>query len=459
MKVLICGAGQVGYSIASYLSDENYQVTVIDQDENLVARVSEDLDVNGVVGFASNPDTMARADASHADLMIAVTRSDEVNMVACQIGHSLFGIPKKIARIREQSYLKPEWANLFSRAHMPIDEIISPEVIVAQDIYNRLSVPGTTYVATIKQGVFHVIGLIVDADSPLLQARPNEIYKLFPNLDFRIIAVLRKGESVVLSEIGALEAGDEIFLIVRTGHMDRVMKAFGKLQREARRIIVAGAGNVGEGVVKLIEERNSGEQVKLIEANHRRARALSEDMKSGVILHGDVLDRAILEEAGISKVDTFIAVTNDDETNILGSLLAKQYGAKRSITLVNNSAYSPLVGPLGVDSMVSPRALIVGQVMQYVRRGRILHIHNLRHGFAEVMEAQVTESAHIANKMVEDLDLPDSVMLALIVRGEDYSFPAPEDYVRPGDYVVAIAPQEHAQLVQKLFAVQVDLFD
>lgn len=459
MKVLICGAGQVGYNLAAYLADEGNNVTVVDHDPQLIARVSDDLDVNAVEGFASNPDVLNAAKAGESDLMIAVTRSDEVNMVACQIGHSLFGVPKKIARVREQAYLQPEWSNLFSRTHMPIDVIISPEVVVAEDIYERLSVPGATFASSLAGGAIHLLGAVCDEDCPLVNTPVAELESLFPNLTFRIIALLRAGRTIIAWQDTHIEEGDEIFFIADTHQLKRVMQAFGFDREEARRIVIAGGGNVGSGVVRLMQERKRGEQVRMIEYNPKRAEYLSQEFGDKVVvLNGSALEKAILEQASISKVDTFIAVTNDDETNILSSLLAKQYGAKRSMTLVNNPAYSPLVGPLGVDAMVSPRAIVVAEVMRHIRRGRIRDIHHLRHGFAEVIEAEVSENCNIANMTPADESIPEDVMIVAIVRDGEIILPNAEEVIRPGDHVVVLSPQEQARAVEKLFSVQVDIF-
>jgi trk system potassium uptake protein TrkA len=458
MKVIVCGAGQVGYSIAAYMAEENNNVTIIDQDPSLIARVNDELDVSGLVGHAPNPDTLNLAGANEADLLIAVTRSDEVNMMACQIGHSLFGIPKKIARIRNQSYLKPEWSNLFSRTHMPIDVIISPENIIAEDIYSRLSVPGTTYATTLAQGAIHLIGLVCAEDCPLVNTSLEEIETLFPDLNFRIVEILRRGVPMTAREGSHIEKNDEVFVVVDAQHLKRTMQAFGFVSEKARRIVIAGGGNVGTELTKLLNKRGRGEQIKLIEDNMDRARYLSENGCNAVVLHGSALEKDILEQASISRVDTFIATTNHDETNILSSLLAKQYGAKRSITLVSNPAYSPLVGPLGVDAMISPRALLVASVMRHIRRGRIQHIHNLRHGFAEVIEAEVSESAMIANTPLGELDLPDNVIIAAIYRDDKVILPKEDDTIRVNDWVIILAPQVHAHIIEKLFSIHVDIF-
>jgi trk system potassium uptake protein TrkA len=458
MRVIICGAGQVGYSIASYLTNEENDVTVVDHKPELISQINEDLDVNGIVGHASNPDILNAANANDADMIIAVTQSDEVNMVACQIGHSLFGIPKKIARIRDQSYLQPAWSNLFSRAHMPIDVIISPEVVIAQEIYKRLSIPGTTHVSELAGGRLYLLGIICGEECPLIDTPLHQISNLFPDLSFRIVAILRKSKPVWPDKNEQLHIGDEAFFIVDKKHLKRSMAAFGHEEKEARRVVIAGGGAVGYGLATLLKKKSPSTQFKIIERNVVRSRFLSERMENTIILNGSSLDKEILEEASISNVDTYVAVTNDDESNILGSLLAKQYGCSRVITLVNNNVYSPLVGPLGIDTMVSPRLMIVATIMQHVRRGRIKGLHNLRDGFVEVIEAEISESSKIVNTPVGELKLPGKVMVAAIIRDDEMIMPKPEQQIRADDHVIVVSPREQAHNVEKMFSVQVDLF-
>ncbi len=458
MRVIICGAGQVGYNIASYLAREENDVTVVDNNPPLIAKINDDLDVNAIVGHASNPDVLDAAGARDADMIVAVTQSDEINMVACQIGHSLFGIPKKIARIREQAYLQPAWSNLFSRAHMPIDVIISPEVIIANDIYQRLSVPGTTYVTEMAEGKAHLIGVICEDDCPVVNTPLNQLTNLFPDLSFRVLAILRDNKPIIPDDTDDLRVGDEVFFIVDTDHLKRTMAAFGHEEREARRIVVAGGGNIGYGLVKLLKERQPGVSIKIIEHNESRAAFLSEHLANTIIFNGSSLDKAILKEAAIEDTETFVAVTNDDESNILGSLLAKQYGCDRVITLVNNDVYSSLVGPLGVDAIVSPRSTIVATIMQHVRRGRIRGLYNLRDGFAEIIEAEVSDTSSVVNTTIEEMDFPHEVLVGAIIRDEEILMPAPNFVIRAGDIVIVLASRAQAQNVEKMFSVQVDLF-
>lgn len=458
MRVIICGAGQVGYNIASYLAREENDVTVIDLQPSLVAQINDELDVNGIVGHASNPDVLKSAGATDADLIIAFTQSDEVNMVACQIAHSLFSVPKKIARVREQAYRDPAWANLFSRAHMPIDVIISPEDILAQEIYQRLSIPGTTFVVPLAENKAHIIGVSCDENCPILNTTLHQISALFSDLSFRIISILRKGKPIIPSPEEQILEDDEVYFVVDTDHLDRTMKAFGHDKEKARRIVIAGGGQIGLRLSKLLKE-NTKTNIKIIESNEERASYLSEQLPDVIVLHGNSLDNDILEEASIDHVETYVALTNDDESNILGSLLAKQSGCNRVITLVNNKSYSNLVGPkLGVDAIVSPRSTIVANIMQHVRRGRIKGLHSLGNGFAEVMEVEVSEAASVVNTDIEDLALPSDVVLGAIIRDDDVIIPDGKETIRARDHVIVLSSQEQAQEVEKMFSIQVDLF-
>lgn len=457
MRVIICGVGQVGLGIAAYLAKEDNDVTIIDEPQNIIGQITDDMDVNAIAGFPSNPDVLNRAGAKDADMIIAVTGSDEVNMVACQVAHSLFGVPKKIARIRAQGYRDPAWSNLFGRSHMPIDVIISPEILVAQDIYRRLSIPGTTSVVTLADGKARLIAVVCMEDCPVLHTQFSQLGELFPDLSFRVVFIQRGEKRIIPDGDEMLEAGDEAYIVLDNVHLRRVMAAFGHMEKEARSIIISGGGNIGYALVKTLREKLRGVQIKVIEHNEKRAKFLSETLEDIVVLYGDTLDGNLLKEASIDRAEAYIALMNDDESNILGSLLAKRYGCKRVLTLVNNNAYYPLVGPLGIDAMISPRSTIVSNIMQHVRRGRIRGIHNLRDGFSEVIEAEISSSSAIVNTKIGDLDLPREVVFGAIVRGDAVIMPEPDFELREHDIAIVWATREQVRSVEKMFAVQVSL--
>ena len=352
----------------------------------------------------------------------------------------------------------PAWSNLFSRAHMPIDVIISPEQVIAEDIYERLSVPGTTFVITLAEGKAHMVGVICGEDCPVVNTPIRQLESLFSGLSFKIMGILRNNKPIIPTADEQLFIGDEVYFVADTRHLGRVMSAFGHEEKEARRIVIAGGGNIGLSLAKMLLKQGRGTQIKIIEHNEKRAEYLSEQLEDVIVLRGDGLDQDILHEASIENVETLVAVTNDDESNILGSLLAKQAGCERVITLVNKNSYTPLIGPLGIDAMVSPRSTIVSTIMQHVRRGRIRGLHNLRDGFAEVFEAEVSDNSSLVNTDVGEADWPPDVILGAIIRDNEVIIPKPEDMMKAGDILIILASQGQAKALEKIFSVQVDLF-
>jgi trk system potassium uptake protein TrkA len=338
MKVIVCGSGQVGFNIARYLASENADVTVIDQAPELIQKITDSLDVSGIVGFASHPDVLERAGAADADMVIAVTYADEVNMVACQVCHSLFEVPTKIARVRHQSYLDPLWLNLFSSQHMPIDVIISPEIEVARAIARRLQIPGAFDVINLAEGKVSLIGVHVRDDTPIIDTPLRQLTDLFPDLHIVVVAINRRGRGIVAHGDDELRPGDDVYFVCETAHLSRAMMTFGHEEKEARRLLIIGGGNIGLNLAKTVEHAYPQVQLKVIEIDKARAEMVAQTLNRTVVLHGDALDVEILDEANIEATETVIAVSNDDEVNILSSLLAKRHGARRAITLVNSTS-------------------------------------------------------------------------------------------------------------------------
>ncbi|MEC7463247.1 MAG: Trk system potassium transporter TrkA, partial [Pseudomonadota bacterium] len=355
MKVIVCGAGQVGYHIARQLSLENHDVTVVDSSEENIRSVNETLDVQALQGFASYPDVLERANAADADLLIAVTQSDEVNMVACQVAHSLFNVPTKLARVRNQSYLRPIWADLFSRDNMPIDVIISPELEVARAISRDLVIPGAFDTVPMVDGKVRVIGVRCNDDCPVINTPLRQLTGVFPDLHIVIVGIIRDGKTIVPGADEEMFAGDDVYFVADNEHVGRAMNIFGHEESQARRIIIAGGGNVGVFLGQLVRDEHPGVYARVIDANREVAERAARRLPETTVIAGNALDPAILEEAGVDVTEAIVAVTNDDETNILGSLLAKRHGAERAIALVNNTNYSPLITTLGVDVVISPR--------------------------------------------------------------------------------------------------------
>ena len=458
MKVIVCGAGQVGFNIAHYLASENNDVTVIDQRPELIRKITDTLDVQAVLGHASQPSVLEQAGAGDADMLIAVTHADEVNMVACQVAHSLFDVPTKIARIRSQSYLQPMWATLFSREHMPIDVIISPEIEVARAITRRLQVPGAIDVIPLAGDKVRLIGVRCDPDTPLINTPLRQLTVLFPDLTIVVIGIVRDGKPIVPTAEDQMLEGDEVYFVVDTQHVGRALAAFGREDQEARRIVVFGGGNIGLFLAQQIEAQHPNVAIKIIEINKERAEFVAKTLTRSVVLNGDVLDMEILTEAGVSTAETVVSVTNDDETNILAALLAKRSGARRAMTLINKASYKALVGPLGVDVVINPRAITVSNILQHVRRGRIHAVHSLHEGFGELIEADALETSSLVGKPLRDVKLPVGVLLGAVVRNGTVISPRGNTVVQAGDRVVLFATAEAVKKVEKMFSVRLEYF-
>ena len=458
MKVIVCGAGLVGFNIARYLSSEKNDVTVIDQSPDLVKRVSDQLDVQGIIGFASHPGVLQAADAGGADVIIAVTQHDEVNMVACQVAHSLFNVPTKIARVRAQNYLDPVWSDLFTRENLPIDVTISPEIEVARAVMRRLEVPGAIDVVPFADGKVQVIATRLNEGCPVVDTPLRRLTELFPDLHIRVMGIVRDQEVMVLSGDSSMAVGDDIYFAAEVDHVPRAMSAFGHEEVEARRILIVGGGNVGLSLALEIEESYPRVSPKIIEYNRDRAGVIAEQLQRTVVLNGDVLDREMLNEANVQATETVIAVTNDDEVNILGSLLAKREGCERAVTLVNNVTYEPLLASLGIDVVVNPRAITVSRILQYVRRGRIRGVYSLQDGLAEIIEGEAMETSPLVGVPLTDVHLPAGIVAGAVIRGDEVIIPRGGTVIQPKDRVVIFTVAEGVKHLEKMFSVRLEYF-
>ncbi len=458
MRVVICGAGKVGYTIAEYLSRENNDITIIDSDENSINRITSDLDVNGIVGHASSPDVLSKAGLSNADMLLAVTYSDEVNMIACQVAHSLFNVPKKIARVRNQDYLNQAWINMFSRDHLPIDVIISPEMEVARAIYERLAVTGATEVIPVHNEQAYLIGVVCDDKSPILDTPLGQLRSLFPDVKAHIVGIIRKGKAFIPDLSTQIQVNDEVYFVSKADDVDRAMSVFGLSTKKKQKIIIVGGGNVGYELARLLVEKNEASNLTIIEHNKARAQFLSENLNGVLVLNGDGLDPEVLKEAAVFKADTFISVSNDDETNALSALEAKQFGCKRAMSLVTRKNYANLLLSINIDAIISPQDITVSRILRHVRRGRIKAAYNLRNGFAEFIEAQASENCRIVNTPLSELNIPKEMQVAAIIRDDEFTLPRRDTIIRAGDHVIMFALEGHAQDVEDYFCVDVDLF-
>lgn len=458
MKVIICGAGQVGFNIARYLADEAADVTVIDQSAELIQKISSALDVSGVVGFASHPDVLERAGAPDADMLIAVTYADEVNMVACQICHSLFEVPTKIARIRDQSYLAPIWSDLYSEANMPIDAIISPEMEVSRAIERRLMIPGAFDAITLVDGRVTLVGVHIRPETPIINTPLRQLTELFPDLHVYVVAIKRGSETITPSPRDELQPGDDAYFLCDTTHLERAMASFGCDEKEARRVVVIGGGNIGLELARLLEEKHRHVQLKVVEAEKERAEQVARALHRSLVIHGDALEQEILTEANVATAETTIAVSNDDKVNILTALLAKQAGAQRTIVLINSSSYGQLLPRLGIDTVVSPRAITVSSILQHVRRGRIRAVHSLSEEVGEIIEAEVLETSELAGRTIAEAGLPAGVIIGALVRDKTFVLPRGQTKIRAGDLIVLFSRPSSVKKVERLFSVKLEFF-
>lgn len=458
MKVLVCGAGQVGFGIAERLSAEGNDVTLIDVRADLVQRVNDTLDARAYVGNGANPDVLERAGARECDMIIAVTLHDEINMIAAQVAGTLFDVPTKIARVRSQTYLKQEWAKLFSRGGMGIDYIISPEREVGEMVLRRLSLPGAFDTVSFADGAVASIGLSCDSDCPVINTPLRQLSELFPDFPAVVVAVQRGGQLIIPHSDDQLAEGDDVYLVTPTNQVARALKIFGQSEAPTRRVIIAGGGHIGLYVARELERRHSGVKAKVIEASRARAVEIADHLERTVVLHGSALSEELLREAEVTSTDTILALTNDDQVNILASALAKQLGAARSLCLVNSTGYANLLRSFDIDSEINPRVITVSRILQHVRRGRIRAVHSVGNGGGELMEAEALETAPIVGKALKDLPRLDGVRVGAILRGGKVIIPDGDAQIQVKDRVILFSTAESVREVEQLFRVSIEFF-
>ncbi len=458
MKVIICGAGQVGSGIAERLSAEDNDVSVIDKSVELIAAIQDNYDVRGYVGHGSDPDVLAAAGAEQADMIIAVTLYDEVNMVACQVAHSLFDVPTKVARIRAQSYLQPHWIDLFSREHMPIDVIISPEIEVGEMVLNRIALPGSTDTVRFGDGLVNMVAIECDDNCPVVDTPLEQLSDLFPDLNALVVGVWREGKIFTPHSMDSLMVGDLAYVIVERGKVKRTLSIFGHEEPDASRIVIAGGGNIGQYVAKSIEERQPNTKVKIIESSRKQAVTIAESLERTVVLHGSALDQNILQEADIHHADLMVALTNDDQVNILSSVLAKRLGCKTNLSLLNNTSYHDFTRTLGIDAHINPRSVTISKVLQHVRRGRIRGVHSIQNGMAEIIEAEALDTSSLVGKPLREQELPEGIRIGAICRGGEVIFPDGDAIIKAKDRVIVFAMRDRVKQVEQMFRVSLEYF-
>ncbi|MBB4102492.1 Trk system potassium transporter TrkA [Allorhizobium borbori] len=458
MKIIICGAGQVGYGIAERLAQEDNDVSVIDTSASLVAAISDKLDVRGYVGHGAHPDVLARAGAEQADMIIAVTLYDEINITACQVAHSLFNVPVKIARIRAQQYLQPEYSDLFSRENLPIDVAISPEIEVGKMVLRRISFPGAEDVFRFADDAISMIAIECMADCPVVNTPLKQLSQLFPDLVATVVGVYRNGKLLIADSSEQLDVGDLAYVICQREHVRRTLGLFGHDEQAASRIVIAGGGNIGQYVARNIELLQPKTRVKIIESERPRAVALSEELNHTIVLNGSALDQAMLNQADIADTELMVSLTNSDQINILSSVMAKQSGCKSALALINNTALQEMVETLGIDAYINPRAVTISRVLQHVRKGRIRSVYAVQQGAGEVIEAEALETSPLVGKPIRDLDLPEGVRIGAVYRAGTVLRPDGDFRVKAKDRVVLLATAAAVRHVEQLFRVSIQYF-
>jgi trk system potassium uptake protein TrkA len=458
MKIIICGAGQVGFGIAERLAAEDNDVSVIDTAPELIQRVSDALDVNGFVGHGSHPEVLEEAGARDADMIIAVTLHDEINMVACQVAHTLFNVPTTIARVRSQAYLAPHWRDLFSREQMPIDVIISPEIEVGEMVVRRLGLPGAFESVSFGDGLIAFAGVRCEEDCPVLDTPLRQLTELFPDLPAVVAAVIRNGELFVPHGESRLEACDDVFFVARHDQVERTLKIFGHEEKRARRAIIAGGGAIGLYVARRLEETSSRTRLTVIDSNRHRADAIASELRRTVVLQGSSLDEDVLQEAGVESTDALIALTNDDQANILSCAMAKRFGVPHTLCLVNTPGFLPMVRSLGIDAHVSPRMITVSRILQHIRRGRIKSVHAVFNGAGEAIEAEALETSPLVGRPLRDLDLPEGLRIGAILRAGQVIIPNGGTVIEANDRVVIFAVADRVHDVEQMFRVSLEFF-
>ncbi len=454
MKIIILGAGQVGSSVAANLCSEANDITLIDHDPAPLRNLQERLDLKTVTGVASHPSTLAQAGARDADMIIAVTNSDEINMVACQVAYTMFHTPMKIARVRNSEYLNS--AGFFAQEAMPVDVLISPEQVVTEYIARLIGVPGALQVLDFASGRVQMVALKIVLQSMLVDKRISELSGRLPTIEFRIVSIFRGGQTIIPDGDTEILAGDEVFIIGAPKHIRNLLKSTKHTDEPVKRIIIAGGGNIGRRLAKLLEKKY---QVKVIELSAHTARQAAEELSHAIVLNGDAADEELLLEENIENTDVFCALTNADEANIISCMLAKRLGAHKVMALINRAAYVDLVQSNVIDIAISPQQATIGSLLAHIRKGDVVVVHSLRRGAAEAIEAVAhgdRNTSNVVGRTIEELTLPPDTSIGAIVRDDKVIIVHHDTVIASEDHVILlVGDKSRVPEVEKLFQVRV----
>ena len=452
MKIIILGAGQVGGSLALSLANESNDITLVDNDSKRLYELQDRADLQTITGHASYPTVLAQAGARDADMIVALTNSDETNMVACQVAYTLFHTPTKIARVRTADYL--EFQDLFVQEALPIDVLISPEILVSNYVQNLIEHPGALQVLNFAEGKVKLIALSLYDNSQYVGKRVRKVFDDVKTKEARLVAIYRGKQALAIDQDTKLEAGDDLFFIAAASQAKNVTTVLQGLDKPNRRVIIAGGGNIGYQLASVLEPHY---RVKIIERNAERSRWLSETLDKTVVLKGDAADESMLLDENIDNADVFCALTNDDEANILSAMLAKRMGARKTLSLINRPSYIELVESGMIDIAISPQQVTIGALLAHIRRGDVVAVHSLRKGSAEALEAVAhgdRKTSKVVGRAISDLKLPRGANIGAIVRNDEVIIAKSEVVIEPEDHVIMyLADKNKVRDVERLFQV------
>ena len=453
MNIIICGAGMVGFSISKQLQSQGHSVTVIDQSSEDIKKINDTQDVKGIVGRATFPSVLENAGAKDADMIIAVTRNDETNMIVCQIASSLFNISKKIARIRSKEFLEGKWSKLYNKSNIPIDVIISPEREVAKSLFRKLEAPGALDNVPFVKDKVKLLEILIEKKCPIANIPLKDLTKKFPEFKAYIFGAERKESFVFFKKNDQMKVGDKVYLVVSTDQINKLLSVFGHDEKVAKKILIIGGGNIGLHLAKLLENTD-GLRTKIIEKDKIRAEQIAEELSSAIVICGDPLDEKILKEANIEEIETVFALTDDDEDNIMTCVLAEKYTpSKRTIAIINKHNYNLLQESLKIDDLVDPRMSTVSTIMKHVHMGTIDTVYSLLDGQYEFLEAKILESSDLVNKSIKDSNLPEEVRIGAIVRKNKVMMPKSNFVFEKEDIVVVLSKREQLKEVEDIFRI------
>ena len=460
MNIIICGAGRVGFTIAKILSEQEHSITVIDQSSEDIQKIDDTLDVKSIVGKATYPSILEKANASEADMIIAVTRNDEINMLICQIAFSIFNVQKKIARIRSQDYLNPKFTKVYNKENLPIDVIISPEIEIAKSIQRKLEAPGTLDNVPFADEKIRLIEILINEECSLKEIKLNELTKKFPKLNANIIGVIRKDKFIILKKNDVMLKDDKAYVVINASQMKDTLNAFGHNEKISNKILIIGGGNIGFNLAKNLEESFDSTRIKIIEKNKERAELIASELNDTIVINGDALDEEVLIEANIEEVQTVLALTNDDENNLMISVLVEKFTKdnnelddKRTMALINKPNYSLLQSSLKIDDFIDPRMNTVSSILKHVHKGSIENAYSILNGEYEIIEAEIIETSELINKELKNSNLPDEIRVGAILRGDDVIIPRSDFVFKKEDIVVLLAKKDFLHVVENMFRI------